>query len=333
MCKSIWTAACVAALLAACQPVGIYTGIGKYRKETVIEPNRSGADSARTETAVYICGVEYPPGYDWIRDTSYKTVEKTLFLLRNGERIVSVPAGPASETGTEPDMHRILDAHLYSDGVTETETVIRRDGQELFRFEGRERILSMLVLDGKVHTLGTNRNGKGFSYRIDGEPVYVRGTGEAVGGLCLDGKIVCFSYFDDGLHHVRDGVSERVAMPSGMNAVFDARTLNGEIRVVFSKKGETSVPYLKVGDAVSRLGKIRNGWTLTRARFADGTDSLRIKGTRLSPDGRRDVLWTGKDKETVYSSKRIFDFYFDGDRYGYVAEKADGTLCIRDGKR
>ena len=61
---------------------------------------------------------------------------------------------------------RIREGHLYTDNLDGTETVIRRDGEELFRYPGRESLRGFLLVGGKVHTLGQNLDGDGFAYRI-----------------------------------------------------------------------------------------------------------------------------------------------------------------------
>ena len=64
---------------------------------------------------LYVTGVEYPAGYDWIKDQDYGTVQCRLFLEKNGERIVDVPVGYFYETASDPDMHRCIGGRLLSD--------------------------------------------------------------------------------------------------------------------------------------------------------------------------------------------------------------------------
>ena len=127
---------------------------------------------------VYLTAVRFPDGYAWDLDTCAVDGEVWIDLYRDGGKVRSLPAGAS----VHPDMHRYLGGHLYMDWSTDTETVISRDGAELFRFEGREALRGFLVREDGVHTLGQDRDGSGFTYRIDGRILYRSETGAVLGG-------------------------------------------------------------------------------------------------------------------------------------------------------
>ena len=127
---------------------------------------------------VYLTAVRFPDGYAWDRDTCAVDGEVWIDLYRDGERVRSLPAGAS----VHPDMHRYRNGHVYADWSTDTETVVTREGAELFRFDGREALRGFLVREDGVHTLGQDRDGSGFTYRVDGRILYRSETGIVLGG-------------------------------------------------------------------------------------------------------------------------------------------------------
>lgn len=127
---------------------------------------------------VYLTAVRFPDGYAWDLDTCAVDGDVWIDLYRDGERVRSLPAGAS----VHPDMHRYRDGHVYADWSTDTETVVTREGVELFRFDGREALRGFLVREDGVHTLGQDRDGSGFTYRVDGRILYRSETGIVLGG-------------------------------------------------------------------------------------------------------------------------------------------------------
>ena len=236
-----------AAVLSSCTPSGLERSLS-----TVSRRDHQGGSSGRSaETSspaahgIYLSGVEYPPDYDWQRDTACGSVSFELVLFKGKERILVVPGGPEHEISPDPDMMRIRGGHIYTDYSTPSETVIRRDGAELFRYGGRERIRGFLLSGASVHTLGENRDGEGFSYRIDGNVVFERKGGTILGGdaipffeggaLNTDGGKVWFSYkTEKNVYIVGDGVEETVPAEG---AVLDQRRWGGEIYRIENREG------------------------------------------------------------------------------------------------
>ena len=151
---------------------------GGRRKDT------TATDKPLSGEHVYLTAVRFPDGYAWDLDTCAVDGEVWIDLYRDGERVRSLPAGPS----VHPDMHRYTGGHLYTDWSTDTETVVFRDGAELFRFEGREALRGFLVREDGVHTLGQDRDGSGFTYRIDGRIQYRSETGAVLGGPGRSGR-------------------------------------------------------------------------------------------------------------------------------------------------
>ena len=118
-----------------------------------------------SDTSVFMTAVEFPPGYDWRRDSSFGEVSGRIVLYRDSVRILEVPAGPGCLACMDADLHHLIDGHLYTESCTSAGTVVSRDGEMLFSYPGRELLCGMLVEGRDVYTLGRDRSGGGFSLR------------------------------------------------------------------------------------------------------------------------------------------------------------------------
>ena len=123
---TLLAAACIREPLFPGTPRSSHEPGGGRRKDT------TATDTPLSGEHVYLTAVRFPDGYAWDLDTCAVDGEVWIDLYRDGERIRSLPAG----VSVHPDMHRYTGGHLYSDWSTDTETVVSRDGAELFRFEG-----------------------------------------------------------------------------------------------------------------------------------------------------------------------------------------------------
>ncbi len=251
----------------ACTPdPGLFPGRDRSRTEEWPRIRKDGLDTDETrppDTLVYVLAVEYPESYDWERDTASGSAECRLSLYLGKEQILSLKAGAVEGISPDPDMARIRDGHLYTDFSTDTETLIKKDGVELFRYSGRESIRGFLVRGDHVHTLGQSRSGSGFSYRIDGKEIFRRDIGTVLGdgdhpgfdGGALweeDGRI-CFSFVrkeTEGLtvFLVADGEVEREDRLPGTVLVHDQRRIGGVLYRVENRKGGQPNPVIVSGD-------------------------------------------------------------------------------------
>ena len=171
----------LALLAAACNRDPLFFGSPRSTHETLSGHDRSNSSGDGSVVPpgehVYLTAVRFPDGYAWQEDTCAVDGPVWIDLYRDGVLVRSVPAGGS----VHPDMHRFMGGHLYSDCSIGTETVVFRDGEELFRFEGRESLRGFLVREDGVHTLGQDRDGDGFTYRVDGRTVFRSETGAVLG--------------------------------------------------------------------------------------------------------------------------------------------------------
>lgn len=206
---------------------GIWTGPGMNAGKD--DPDR---------TVWYVTLMDYPDGYDWRADVEKGTVKCSLVVLANGIPMMKIPVGDEYETASDPDMHRIIDGHVYSDYSTEDETVIKKDGREIFRYPSRESICGMVVDSTGIHTLGQSRDSSGFSYRINGRIVMEHTVGRTFGRLQRDGDDVCFAFSEpvgsatdtiERYYHVRNGIAVQTAVREDVKRVWDIVSCQGEV--------------------------------------------------------------------------------------------------------
>ena len=151
-------------LLASCDLTEV-GGTQSSREDIWKNPTFSKDSTSRERVRCFITGLDYPDGYDWRADPEKGVVKCSLVVFCDGIPVMKVPVGKEYEVSPDPDMHRIIDGDLYTDYSTSDETVIKKNGKELFRYGGREMILGMTVSKGSIYTLGQPRHGEGFTYR------------------------------------------------------------------------------------------------------------------------------------------------------------------------
>lgn len=278
---TVWT-------VAACGlvEVGTDSGSGSEVGTGSGGPGDGGADDAEGRKHVwYAVAVDYPEGYDWRSDMEPETVKCSLVVFANGIPVQKVPVGERYEVSPDPDMHRIIDGRLYTDYSTDNETVIKRDGEPLVRYPGREMILQM-VLDGEnLYTLGQARDGGGFSLRRDGEVLVESETGYAFTHLqrCEDG--FSFAYYEvvgsgdnvfERYYHYLAGEVCQVAVREDVKKVWDIVFIEDTLCYLASVVG-ASVPVLVVGDKISAL-EIPLRTEVKNCRFLSEGDGMSIEG-------------------------------------------------------
>lgn len=221
--KNILLTAPVAALLISC-------GI---RELGEIE-NRPGLpdyiDPPLQRTVTMISALEYPEGSDWNHFVEGAQPPE-LVLYRDSTEMLRLRTGEAAGISEDLDMQRVVGGHLYTDWCTDTETILSRDGVEIFRYSGRERIVFLSEnAEGHVLTLGEARSGKGFSSRVDGMPVFLGFDGSVYPNaeMTTEGKLRFFytasvnstSGMIPQYYIVTGGECVRIEVPQEVTAVF-----------------------------------------------------------------------------------------------------------------
>ena len=324
----------LALLAAACTRDSLFPGTPRSSHEpfTGRRTDSTATDTPLSGGHVYLTAVRFPDGYAWDLDTCAVDGEVWIDLYRDGERVRSLPAGAS----VHPDMHRYMDGHVYVDWSTDTETVVARDGAELFRFEGREALRGFLVREDGVHTLGQDRDGNGFTYRIDGRIVYRSETGTVLGGPEAPGA-PGGAFSEDG-----EDVFYACCLPSERGKEYHVMRNAERYRSFPASEGTRDI--LVAGKLISRV--------LSRPRSlvleVDGKETrLSLAGTEYclwsrlavweedvvalvcaqSTGGKRYFLQTAVGKKyTPMSGETVSDVLTDGTRMGWTVTDARGDL-------
>ena len=112
-------------------------------------PGMNAGKDDPSRTIIYVTEMDYPDGYDWRADQEKGNVRCSLVVFADGLPMMKVPVGDAYETSPDPDMHRMIGGHLYTDYSTDSTTVIKKDGKEIFRYRGREMMFIHWLIPGK----------------------------------------------------------------------------------------------------------------------------------------------------------------------------------------
>ena len=210
-----------------------------------------------TLKSILVSGVEYPQGYDWVQDSGSRSTQAWLLMFEGSQEVLRFPVGNGTLWTPDPDSHRIWDGHLYTFAIDGNETVIGRDGAEVLRYDGAESIRGFAVEGGHIVTLG-QKEGGGFSLRLDGKAVFFSENGFVQGsldcGVPRSGALFqdkghrYFTYIDnDRLHLVEDNteVSIPEAAPPADAAVGGGRRIFGRI-ILYRNKYRLQLAWDKI---------------------------------------------------------------------------------------
>lgn len=312
-------------LLASCDLTEV-GGTQSSREDIWKNPTFSKDSTSRERVRCFITGLDYPDGYDWRADPEKGVVKCSLVVFCDGIPVMKVPVGKEYEVSPDPDMHRIIDGDLYTDYSTSDETVIKKNGKELFRYGGREMILGMTVSKGSIYTLGQPRNGEGFTYRKDGVPIIERRQGFAFPRLQSDQDSISFAFSEpiyspegniERYYHVMNGKIVQAAIREDIKTVWDIILHENSICCLASLTGVSS-PVL-----------IRDG-NMTAMETDQGT---KILGCRLIPAGHSMGI------EAICSNKLLYSsgIWMDGKKYrtfssgmtvSGICAWNDGVCCV-----
>lgn len=293
---------------------------------------------------LYVTGVEYPQGYDWHSDPDYAHVACTLFLMKGDERILELSVGENHMVSADPDMHRCFGGHLYTDFSTDAETIVMKDGSELFRYPDREMICGFQVIGDDIYTLGTPRDGDGWTLRKNGVITMVKTAGYPMTDLRMDGEDMWFAYVDPigyGNGEIRkrcylvvNGTAAPVGASEDIETVDDILLCGGKTYFTARLKGiPEHVVYC--GDEMHALELWSGTGTKDCRVYYDGGDDIYVGGLKyIEVSGYLKTMWKNYSSMFSYSSDSDVVYYLDGDIMNYVLSYDQGgergTKLYRD---
>ena len=324
----------LALLAAACIRDPLFPGTSRSSHEPGAgrRTDSTGTDTRPPEEHVWLTAVRFPDGFAWDLDTCAVDGEVWIDLYRDGEMVRSQPAGAS----VHPDMHRYTGGHLYTDWSTDTETVLSRDGAELFRFEGREAIRGFLVREDGVHTLGQDRDGSGFTYRIDGRTLYRSETGAVLGGPDAPGAaggaltefgedvfyVCCLPSERGKEYHVMRNAERYQSFPTS-EWTLDVLFSGGKVARVLSKPRSL---VLEVDGKETRL-PLNGREVCLWSRLAAWEEDVVALVCAQAAGAKRFFLQTAGGKTfTPFSGETVSDVLSDGDRMGWTVTDGRGDL-------
>jgi hypothetical protein len=158
------------------------------------------------------------------------------------DTILSLTAGAGKAVSLDADRHQFLGGHLYSECLTDSRTVYRRDGQTVLLTPEAEYLRGILPLGDDLYTLSQRMKEGGFILRRNWKQVFLSEDGilrgsltdpsyGRTGALFEEGGQACFFYeAADGVWRlVRDGREETVTLPAHLKKLYDVRYFEGKI--------------------------------------------------------------------------------------------------------
>ena len=296
MWKNWWMAGLAALMIVSCEVEQISRRPDGNREDIWTGPGIHAGGTSRE--VCYVTCFDYPEEYDWRMDPERGTVKCSLVVFADGLPMMKVPVGDAYEVSPDPDMHRIVNGHLYTDFSTSSETIIKKDGKPLFSYQKPEMICDFKVYDDQVHTLGHSRSSGGFSYRVNGAVVLERSNGYTFERIMVQDTIVSIAFVEPIAS--ADGVIERyyvmiggkvaqVALRNDIRKVWDVAVINGETYYLASLVG-LSAPVLVSDNGLTALS-IPSSVSLVSCRMIVMDNGICVEGILSNGKNVESILW------------------------------------------
>ncbi len=293
-------------------------------------PGANAGAGNQDRTVVYVTAMDYPEGYDWRADREKGAVKCSLVVYADGIPMMKIPVGDSYEVSSDPDMHRMVNGHLYSDYAADSETIIKKDGKEIMRYPAREMICALTEKDGDVYTLGHSRGGSGFSYRKNGEAIIERAEGHSFGRLSHYGDSLSFAFCEpvisqektiERYYHVVNGKITQTAVREDVKKVWDIISCDGEVTYLASVVG-ISTPVLFRSGEMKALNMPESSKMLT-CRIVHEAGTLYVEGLYMR-EGKplTSGLWNEDGQVHIFA---------DGMTVSSICMDGDGLCCTLNG--
>lgn len=293
-----------------------------------------------SDTIIYVTGVDFPKEYDWRRDTAYGGVRSEIVIFANGKKIRNIPAGDEFQISPNPGRHWLVEGKLYTDYCDSGVTIIKRDGEEIIRYDGMEAIKGFLVKEDKVYTLGQNLDGKGFSLRCNGEKIFSSKNGSVVGNMCdfsgiggalEDNNGPAFKYYTYSISSLRrwyyyhNGKEEEIVFDNGVMQVYDICVHNEKLYYLTYRYGRISV---NIGDDTNTLhGPTAKDITSCRIIVIDNQVFVRGEAVDYKHNPYT-VLWnlSGHMEFALRPGSRAMNIFYENKQYSFPMINKDSDL-------
>lgn len=277
--------------------------------------------SGGLHTVCYMTALDYKKGYDWRSDQARESVKCSLVVFADGVPVMKVPVGAAYEAGSDPDMHRIIGGNLYTDYSSDSETIIKKNGDHLFRYHGPESLCGLELIGEDVYTLGQSRNGDGFTFRKNGEIIVERAGGRLIGELVNDHDSLCFAFYErirtaDGeigrYYTSVNGKVTQIAVREDIKTVWDILTLKDRAIYLASLTGVPS-PVIVSGDSMLNI-QIPAGYSVVSCSLFLAGEAIGMEGLCRHGNGAwMSAIWIDGEFRISFPAEAISSLTVCGD--------------------
>lgn len=292
---------------------GIWTG-----------PPSGGSPATRSVT--YVTAFDYPEDYNWRYNPEKGAVKCSLVVFANGKPTLKVPVGDAYCTSDDPDMHRVIDGHLFTDYATDDQTIIKKDGRPYISYDGRESVLAMIIQSDTLYTLGQRRNGRGFTFRKNGHVVLERSNGYPFAKMVsLDGD-VRFAFVEqidnaggklERYHCYMNGKVVQTALREDLKKAWDVEFHQGQVCILASLTG-VSDPVVISDKGIYTL-PLPYGTAIASGRIFSVGDILGAEIVLYTTSGLISALWLDNRLYRSFSSSQTLSSLWAG---------TEGLACV-----
>lgn len=279
-----------------------------------------GGGTGALESVCYMIGVDYAKGYDWRSDQASDAVKCSLVVYLDGIPIMKVPVGVAEQISADADMHRVINGSLYTDYTTESETIIKKNGQQLFVYDRPERIADMIIQGQDVYTLGESRSGNGFSLRCNGEVLVSREKGSLIAPLRMDGDSLCFGFCEpirtatgtiERYYAVYGRSVRNLSLREDLKKVWDVFTVDGEV-VYLATLQAVAQPVIIKGEDIRALN-VQKGLTILSCSMFKHDGRIGVQGLCKGANGTiKSGLWVDYSPLIMFDNMNISSLCTDG---------------------
>lgn len=294
LCAGLWAVVCFA--VQSCGITELYKVDGDDKNGVW---NGPAADpSPMSPSLTFVSAFDYPDGYDWRSDPDRGHVKCSLVVFREGLPVLKVPVGNEYSVSPDPDMHRIIDGHLYTDFSDGTETLLKKNGKPVLSYPGAEMICDMKVKGSDIYTLGHSRKGQGFALRLNGIVLLSREAGYTFERILIEDTEVSVAFAEpivsssgtvERYYVMRGGKVTQIALRDDIKQVWDVAVYGEEIYYLASLTG-VQAPVLVSSQGMTTL-QMPSSMTVVSCRMNILEGGICVEGVLADGNQVQSVLW------------------------------------------
>ena len=294
LCAGLWAVVCFA--VQSCGITELYKVDGDDKNGVW---NGPAADpSPMSPSFMFVSAFDYPDGYDWRSDPDRGHVKCSLVVFREGLPVLKVPVGNEYSVSPDPDMHRIIDGHLYTDFSDGTETLLKKNGKPVLSYPGAEMICDMKVKGSDIYTLGHSRKGQGFALRLNGSVLLSREAGYTFERILIEDTEVSVAFAEpivsssgtvERYYVMRGGKVTQIALRDDIKQVWDVAVYGEEIYYLASLTG-VQAPVLVSSQGITTL-QMPSSMTVVSCRMNILEGGICVEGVLADGNQVQSVLW------------------------------------------